>query len=86
MSAESLLEIILSKEEVFNYGIGNIGSLNEDTYRTMLSAHQKLNDAVGLLMQAECELDKAAKNETRGGDNSVDFEDFELPDFHDFPA
>lgn len=80
---KSLLEIIISSEEVHNYAIGNIGSMDAESYRLMSVANTKISEAVGLLMQAQCSLDQAAKNETRGGDNFVDFE---LPDFHDFPA
>jgi hypothetical protein len=81
-----LLEIIIEKEEVRDYAISNIGDMNEDTYNSMLSAHQKISEAVSLLMQAQNELDQASKNETRGGDNCLAFEEIELPDFHDFPA
>ena len=49
----------------------------------MLDANDKLNKAVGLIMQATCALDLAAKNENRGGDNCVELD---LPDFRDFPA
>lgn len=77
------LEAIISTEQVHNYAIGNIDTMDAETYRLMLDANTKLNLAVSLLMQATCALDLAAKNETRGGNNFVDFE---LPDFHDFPA
>ncbi|WP_429819138.1 hypothetical protein [Ensifer sp. B1-9] len=78
------LEVIISTEQVHNYAVGNLDTIDADTYRLMLDANAKLNQAVGLIMQATCALDLAAKNENRGGDNCVDL--VELPDFHDFPA
>lgn len=77
------LEAIISTEQVHNYAIGNIDSMDPETYRLLLEANNKLNQAVGLIMQATCVLDLAAKNENRGGDNCVDLD---LPDFHDYPA
>ncbi|MGH0214441.1 hypothetical protein NKY66_11055 [Sinorhizobium meliloti] len=77
------LEAIISTEQVHNYAIGNIDSMDADTYRLLIEANTKLNQAVGLIMQATCALDLAAKNENRGGDNCVELE---LPDFRDFPA
>ncbi|RVH69236.1 hypothetical protein CN198_14350 [Sinorhizobium meliloti] len=77
------LEVIISTEQVRNYAIGNIDIMDADTYRLLLEANNKLNQAVGLIMQATYALDLAAKNENRGGDNCVDLD---LPDFHDCPA
>jgi hypothetical protein len=80
---QSLLDTIMTSEEVFKYSVENVGSMAPETYCTMQSAHRNITEAIGLLLQAQTTLDDAAKRETRGGDNFVDFE---LPDFHDFPA
>lgn len=77
------LDVIISTEQVHNYAIGNIDTMDAETYRLLIEANTKLNQAVSLLMQATCSLDLAAKNENRGGDNCVDLE---LPDFRDYPA